>query len=676
MIANLSLSNYYDYRSVREQDKEFYSFNQSIRFLSNLKNLNIIVGGNNTRKSRFFKMLMELEFFPIWRTEVALDSFLRDLELLNEELANFKEIVLVDLKIYNLATDVKEKIQKVIKRVSGNDDYQLQIILIYDTVKWIIDNIPHCRGEAESIEIKTIIDNLIYSLAISNYLVQALYNENADIKQQFPLTRLPYSALNAKKPSDMRKRLKGTEISTVLIKIIKLLEVLNKSISFESLNPNIIYIPVLRTSKTLAGISGDIFQDTIKQQMPNLNTKTVIHTGLSLNDKILKSRNGTKEDFFNFLEFERFIGNTFFDGEDINIIAQFGRKEINISLPGERPNVSFNDLGDGVSGIINLLYPIFTAYDDSWVFIEEPENNLHPAFQNIFVKTLAENEFLKKKNLKIFINTHSNHILVNSYLSPEDINVMVFSKRDQDTTSIASFNDDRKSTLDLLGVLNTSVLISNCLIWVEGITDRLYVKAFLKAYIDSLRKKDQVIREGLDYCFIEYGGSSIVHYDFNEAGGNTVSADIEAFYSNNRILVLADNDNSEGKSIRFSKFKNKHFVYLDTGLPEIENILPNDILKDFLRELGVADTQIKTIDFALVSTKKLGEVFTGVKKNGKLLKIQAKFGGTLASSYKKKLAEFVYRKVVDGSYKWESLQQSVYIKNITTKVLNFIKGAK
>ncbi|WP_293904246.1 AAA family ATPase [Sphingobacterium sp. UBA5670] len=676
MIANLSLSNYYDYRSVREQDKEFYSFNQSIRFLSNLKNLNIIVGGNNTRKSRFFKMLMELEFFPIWRTEVALDSFLRDLELLNEELANFKEIVLVDLKIYNLATDVKEKIQKVIKRVSGNDDYQLQIILIYDTVKWIIDNIPHCRGEAELIEIKKTIDNLIYSLAISNHLVQALYNEDSDIKQKFPLTRLPYSAMRVRMPRESDKYPKDVGISKVLIRIKELLSSFNKEIFFESLNPNIIYLPVLRTSKTLAGISGDVFQDTIKQQMPKLNTKAVIHTGLSLNDKILKSRNGTKEDFFNFLEFERFIGNTFFDGEDINIIAQFGGKEINISLPGERPNVSFNDLGDGVSGIINLLYPIFTAYDDSWVFIEEPENNLHPAFQNIFVKTLAENEFLKKKNLKIFINTHSNHILINSYLSPEDINVMVFSKRDQDTTSITSFNDDKKSTLDLLGVLNTSVLISNCLIWVEGITDRLYVKAFLKAYLDSLKKKDKVIREGLDYCFIEYGGSSIVHYDFNQAGENTVPSDIEAFYSNNRILVLADNDNSEGKSIRFSKFKNKHFVYLDTGLPEIENILPNDILKDFLRELGVADTQIKTIDFNLVSTKKLGEVFNGVKKNERLIKIQAEFGGTLAATYKKKLAEFVYRKVVDGSYKWGSLQQSVYIKNITTKVLNFIKGAK
>ncbi len=676
MITSLCLSSYYYDRNIRQENKEFYSNDQPIRFLSNVKDMNIIVGGNNTRKSRFFKLLMELESFPIWETGISLEPFIRHLELVNQELGAFKKIVLADLKLYRLPSDIKEKIKNVIKKVSANEDYQLQVALIYDMIHGVIENIQQCKNETGLTAIKTSIDNLIYSLTISNHLVQAIYNEDQTIKQQFPLTRSPYPALDARMPSDLGKRLKNAEISKVLIKIKELLSDFNKNVSFGLLNPDIIYIPVLRTSRTLVGNPSDIFETTIKEQMPHINRKAIIHTGLSLNAKVLKSRNGTKEDFFNFLAFEKFIGNTFFDGDDINIIAQFEGKEIKISLPGERPNVSFNDLGDGVSGIINLLYPIFTAYDESWVFIEEPENNLHPAFQNIFIKTLAENEFLKKKNLKIFINTHSNHILVNSYLSPEDINVMVFSKRDQDTTSITSFNDDKKSTLDLLGVLNTSVLISNCLIWVEGVTDRLYVKAFLKAYLDSLRKKDQVIREGLDYCFIEYGGSSIVHYDFNETGKNNMSSDIEAFYSNNRILVLADHDNSEGKSIHFSKFKNKHFAYLDTGLPEIENILPNKILIDFLKGLGITDTQINKIDFALVSTKKLGEVFNGVKRNGKVLKIQAKFGGTLASSYKKKLAEFVYRKVIDGSYQWDALQQSVNIEKVTVKILNFIKDSK
>ncbi|MBB2949319.1 AAA family ATPase [Sphingobacterium sp. JUb56] len=676
MITNLSLSSYYYDNKIRLENKEFYCNDQPIRFLSNIKDINIIVGGNNTRKSRFFKMLMEQESYPVWDTALALEPFIRDLELANQELANFNEIVVADLKLYGISADIKGKIQNVIKKVSANEEYQLQIVLIKGVVQGVIDNIQQCKTKAGLNEIKTSVDDLIYSLNMSNHLVQAIYNEDLLIKQQFSLTKSPYLALNAKRPSDLRKRLKDAEISKVLIKIKELLIPFYKNISFELFNPNIIYIPVLRTSRTLMGISRDIFEETVKDQMPNLNRNTVIHTGLSLNDRVLKSRNGTKEDFFDFLEFEKFIGNTFFGGDNINIIAQFGGKEIKISLPGERPNISFNDLGDGVSGIINLLYPIFTAHDDSWVFIEEPENNLHPAFQNIFVKTLAENSFLKKKNLKIFINTHSNHILVNSYLSPQDINVMVFSKRDQDTTSITSFNDDKKSTLDLLGVLNTSVLISNCLLWVEGITDRLYVKSFLKAYINSLKKKDQVIREGLDYCFIEYGGSSIIHYDFNETVENTASADIKAFYSSNRILVLADNDNNEGKSIRFSKIKNRQFVYLDTGLPEIENILPDEILKDFLKELGVSGNQIDSIDFKLVLTKKLGEVFNGVKKNGRILKIKAEFGGTLASSYKKKLAEFVYRKVLDGSYNWETLQHSLYVKNITTKILNFIKGSK
>lgn len=87
MITNLSLSSYYYDKNIRQENKEFYCNDQPIRFLSNIKDINIIVGGNNTRKSRFFKMLMELESYPVWDTGLALEYFIRDLELANQDLA-------------------------------------------------------------------------------------------------------------------------------------------------------------------------------------------------------------------------------------------------------------------------------------------------------------------------------------------------------------------------------------------------------------------------------------------------------------------------------------------------------------------------------------------------------------------------------------------------------------
>jgi len=38
------------------------------------------------------------------------------------------------------------------------------------------------------------------------------------------------------------------------------------------------------------------------------------------------------------------------------------------------------------SSIILLMFPIYTANENTWVFIDEPENHLHPGFQKIFFK--------------------------------------------------------------------------------------------------------------------------------------------------------------------------------------------------------------------------------------------------------------------------------------------------
>lgn len=54
--------------------------------------------------------------------------------------------------------------------------------------------------------------------------------------------------------------------------------------------------------------------------------------------------------------------------------------------------------------------------------------------------------------------------------------------------------------LNKLGVLNSSVFLANKSIWVEGITDRIIIKAFLKAYMHS---QDLIkLNEDIDYAFL------------------------------------------------------------------------------------------------------------------------------------------------------------------------------
>jgi len=65
--------------------------------------------------------------------------------------------------------------------------------------------------------------------------------------------------------------------------------------------------------------------------------------------------------------------------------------------------------GIGFQQVVFILIPLILIPDNSTVFIQEPEAHLHPAAQVKLGKLLIK--FLKKKNLQLFIETHSEHIL-------------------------------------------------------------------------------------------------------------------------------------------------------------------------------------------------------------------------------------------------------------------------
>lgn len=291
------------------------------------------------------------------------------------------------------------------------------------------------------------------------------------------------------------------------------------NIEVELGNERIIYIPVLRSARALLMDNGSVvYEDVLKNAVHQQyfggklgNKGEQIYTAQLFYDGVKRQKNGQSYQREGFREFEKFIGESFFQSGELEITAVYlesGKKEITVDLPNERKDVAIHDLGDGVQAIINLLFPVFTAREGSWGFIDEPELNLHPGFQNLFIRTLLENKFLRDKNLRYFINSHSNHILSELLLSgSDDAEIFVFSRRDKDSSSIQPFKGYEAATLELLGVLNTSTLLSNCSVWVEGVTDRLYIRAFLTAYLRQVTGFRPI--EGLNYSFVEYGGSNL-----------------------------------------------------------------------------------------------------------------------------------------------------------------------
>ena len=89
-----------------------------------------------------------------------------------------------------------------------------------------------------------------------------------------------------------------------------------------------------------------------------------------------------------------------------------------------------------------------------------------------------------------------------------------------------------------LGVQNSSVFLSNCTIWVEGITDRHYVKHFLDLHKKENKDDPDIcdFNEDYHYSFVEYGGNNITHWSFLDKEETPIN--VEKLCG--RLFLLAD----------------------------------------------------------------------------------------------------------------------------------------
>lgn len=446
------------------------------------------------------------------------------------------------------------------------------------------------------------------------------------------------------------------------------------------------YIPILRTARTLITQDGnrlegsnDIFLHTTIHDYNLKDTGVIVDTGFSLYDAIDTTRNARHGGRTSFKAFEDFLSDTFFNGKKVEVVAERIRNERggNIIVAVEGVERDIHDLGDGIQAIIMLLYPLFIAPEQAWFFIEEPELHLHPGFQRLFIETITTNKILRAKNLTIFLTTHSNHILDFALDDPSHVNIFTFRRREgvgnKSTYQIQLSSQRDIENLNVLGVRNSSVFLANCSIWVEGISDRLYFRAYIQAYLNYLaeREKDQKtvsLLEGLHYAFLEYAGGNVTHFDFTTHSGAFTAQtieDIKALSISNRVMLVADRD--DGKNTRHEARESQQhagFQYVVLSVKEVENMLsPQLIVKGLKKLFRSRDFDSATIIQAGYRTRYLGAY------------LQEKYGGfpisfyggsgTIGSSYKRLLAEAIV-----PNLKWEEM--SLAAQKLTEVLYQFI----
>ncbi|MBN8570198.1 MAG: ATP-binding protein [Ignavibacteria bacterium] len=467
-----------------------------------------------------------------------------------------------------------------------------------------------------------------------------------------------------------------------------------------------IYIPTLRTSynlyqseiherRIISKISGDILEiSAIKNYCLNLIgsdsipqkdiVQMEVFSGMSLYDTVQAHNNSDSDMRERLRLFEAFLSATFFNKSLVTITAykpsnytpsQKYRDECLI-LKVDKTEHEIHNFGDGINNIIILLYRLFTCEEYSWVFIEEPEIGLHPAFQRIFVETVLNNKVLQKKKLKIFITTHSNHILDLSLENSQKTSLFTFErilKENEELFKIENVSSGDLKILNLLGINNSSIFLANCSVWVEGITDRKYLKVYLDAYMNSYefeKKKLKKYLEDVHYCFFEYAGSNLVHYIFKNENKeeNSIDSQIRAKFLSNRIFLLADKDKGKAKKhIKLISQQNINFRYKLTSGKEIENLISEDLLKIILPELN---NQISATDSEITKIKEKDYKDVGLGKylqtlfKAKGIKFSAP-SGTLSEYYKERMPEIVSKYIT-----WDNMGNDA--KKLIKLVYKFI----
>lgn len=318
----------------------------------------------------------------------------------------------------------------------------------------------------------------------------------------------------------------------------------------------------------------------------------IVFTGLELYQTLKEKLLGEPEDRDLVKKFENFLSEKFFNSKPVTLIPKEKGDDprvVNIKI-GNEQQFPIYQLGDGLQNLIICTFNIFTEKDRCLFFIEEPDMLMHPSLQRSFLEILSEFD-----QHQYFITSHSNHFL-DMTLDFANISVFHFSKIEAEKPSFqvkVASAQDRRILMDL-GVQNSSVFLSNATIWVEGITDRLYLRAYMKKYIEELENSDDEknkneakklknFREDYHYSFVEYQGSNLTHWSFDPDEEDIEK--IKSSYVCANSFLIADGDvatKGDRVDIYTKMLGEKNFLILP--VKEIENLMPLEVLQKLVEK--------------------------------------------------------------------------------------------
>ena len=271
---------------------------------------------------------------------------------------------------------------------------------------------------------------------------------------------------------------------------------------------------------------------------------------------------------------------------------------------------ALSQMGSGLKTILLVLLNLLVCPREkkSKIFLfEELENNLHPALQRRLFNFIYK--FAIKNDLIIFLTTHS-HVAINCFFEKESANIYHIEKVDG-KSSIKKIKDyfSKAELLDDLDVRASDLLQSNGIIWVEGPSDRAYIKRWLSLV-------DSTIKENEHFQFVYYGGKLLSHYTANS---NDEKDLLNVLLTNRHSAIVMDSDklsaeediNSTKKRVKDEFEQHGLFSWITQG-KEIENYISCESLN---AKYGTKLKQIGQYELFPNYINKQCENFTAQKVN-------------------------------------------------------------